>query len=129
MASSSKAAKDEIVQLETDYWEAMKAKDGKRTASLSGTNSLVTGARGVVSIPRSKMGKMTEDGHWTLEDYEFADVHVVQPAENVAIIAYSVRQTVTMDGKRQELKAADSSTWVRDADGWHCHAHSETFLK
>ena len=104
MAGSGKSAKDETIRLETDYWEAMKAKDGKRTASLSGPTSLVTGARGVISIPRAKMGKMTEDGHWTLETYEFSDVHVVHPAENVAIIAYSVRQTVTMDGKQQELE-------------------------
>ena len=89
----------------------------------------MTGARGVISIPRAKMGKITEDGRWTLESYQSSDVHVVQPAENVAIIAYSVRQTVTMDGKQQELRAADSSTWVRDADRWRCHAHSETFLK
>jgi hypothetical protein len=47
----------------------------------------------------------------------------------VAIIAYTVRQKVTMDGVTQDLRAADSSTWLRGAQGWECHAHSETFLK
>ncbi len=28
--------KDEIIALEKDYWEAMKRKDGKRTAQISG---------------------------------------------------------------------------------------------
>jgi len=72
---------------------------------------------------------MTEDGHWTLEAYEFGDVEVITPAPDVAIIAYTVKQKVTMDGKQQELRAADSSTWIRGNDGWECHAHSETFLQ
>jgi hypothetical protein len=71
---------------------------------------------------------MTEDGHWSLHDYEFEDVEVVTPAPNVAVIAYTVRQKVTMDGQSMELHAADSSTWVRGPNGWECHAHSETFL-
>jgi ketosteroid isomerase-like protein len=123
------ATKDEIIALEKDYWNAMKRKDGKRTAQLSGKLALTTSARGVTSISKEKMGKMTEDGNWTLESYEFDDVEVVTPTPDVAIIAYKVKQKVTMDGKKQELKAADISTWVRGADGWECHAHSETFLQ
>jgi ketosteroid isomerase-like protein len=123
------ATKDEIIALEKDYWEAMRRKDGKRTSQLSGKVSLTTGARGVTTIPKAKMGEMTEDGHWTLESYEFSDVEVITPAPNVAIIAYKVKQKVKMDGKQQEMRAADSSTWIRGADGWECHAHSEAFLQ
>lgn len=120
---------DEIIALETSYWDAMKAKDGGKTAELSGETSIVTGARGVMSIAKAKMGKLTEDGGWALHDYEFDDVEIATPAPNVAIIAYTVRQKVTMDGKTAELHAADSSTWVKGANGWECHAHSETFLE
>ena len=125
----SKPSKDEIIALEKSYWDAMKSKDGAKSAELSGTISLVTGANGVTSIAKAKMGKMTEDGNWTLDSYKFGDVQVVTPTPDVAIIAYTVTQNVTMDGKSQELKAADSSTWIRGADGWECHGHSETFLK
>jgi hypothetical protein len=82
-----------------------------------------------MSIAKAKMGKLTEDGGWALHDYEFDDVEIATPAPNVAIIAYTVRQKVTMDGKTAELHAADSSTWVKGANGWECHAHSETFLE
>jgi ketosteroid isomerase-like protein len=122
------ATRDEIIALEKDYWDAMKRKDGKRTAQLSGKLALTTSARGVTSISKAKMGEMTEDGNWKLESYEFDDVEVVTPTPDVAIIAYKVKQKVTMDGKKQDLKAADISTWVRGPDGWECHAHSETFL-
>jgi len=125
---TSRPTKDEIIALEKAYWEAIKKKDGRRTAELSGPTSLVTGAQGVMSIAKSKMGKMTEDGNWTLESYAFDDIQVSTPAPDVAIIAYTVRQKVIMDGKPQDLRAADSSTWIRGDDGWECHAHSEAFL-
>jgi len=128
VADASNPSAAEIIALETSYWDAMKAKDGGRTAELSGASSLVTGARGVMSIAKSKMGAMTEEGEWELKSYAFDHVEVVTPAPNVAIIAYTVRQKVVMGGKTAELHAADSSTWVRGANGWECHAHSETFL-
>ena len=55
------------------------------------------------------MKAMTEKGDWTLESYEFEDIEVTAPAPDVAIIAYTVRQNVTMGGKKQELRAADTS--------------------
>jgi len=129
MNTHAMPTKEEIVALETSYWDAMKAKDGRRTAELSAKSSLVTGARGVSRIAKDKMAKMTEEGNWTLESYAFEDVEVSTPAPDVAVIAYTVRQDVTMDGKSDSLRAADSSTWIRGTNGWECHAHSETFLK
>lgn len=121
-------SKDEIIALEKSYWDAMKRKDGARTAQLSGQTALVTGARGVSSIAKDKMGKMTESEDWTLESYDFKDVEVTVPTPDVAIIAYTVHQKVTMNGKSQDMEAADSSTWIRGAAGWECHAHSEAML-
>ena len=129
MNAHAMPSKDEIIALEKSYWDAMKAKDGSKTAALSAKSSLVTGARGVTRIAKDKMGKMTEEGDWTLESYSFDDVEVATPAPDVALIAYTVRQNVKIDGKSQELRAADSSVWIRGADGWECHAHSEAFLK
>jgi hypothetical protein len=128
MSDQAKPTSAEIVALERSYWEAMKAKDGGRAAALSGETSLVTSSRGVMSIPKAKMGKMTEEGEWTLESYTFDDVQVSIPTPDVAIIAYTVRQHVTMNGKAQKMHAADSSTWIRGPKGWECHAHSETML-
>jgi hypothetical protein len=82
-----------------------------------------------MTVPKSKMGKMTEEGEWTLQSYAFDDVEVVTPAPDVAIIAYTVRQQVTLNGKPQEMRAADSSTWIRGDDGWECYAHSESLLQ
>jgi ketosteroid isomerase-like protein len=123
------ASAEDIIALERSYWDAMKAKDGMVTAALSGDPALVTGARGVMSIAKQKMGEMTEAGNWQLLSYDFDNVEVITPAPDVAIIAYTVSQKVRMDGKTAERRSADSSTWLRGRNGWECHAHSETFLE
>jgi hypothetical protein len=119
---------DDVIALEKSYWDAMKAKDGRRTAELSADPSIVTGPRGMMSIPKDKMAGMTEDGSWTLDDYVFEDVKVLLPAEGIAIIAYIVRQTITLKGEAKEARGADSSVWIHGVNGWECHAHSETPL-
>ncbi len=124
-----KPTKDDIIPLETSYWDAIKAKDGERTSQLSGKISLVISAHGVIRIAKNDMGKMTENGKWTLESFSFDDVEVTIPSPDVAMIAYTVIQKVTMNRKARILRAADSSPWIRGANGWGCHAHSETFLK
>ncbi len=129
MSDTQAPTKDDVIAMEKSYWDAMKRKDGARTAELSGKESLVTGAQGVMTIAKDKMEKMTIEGNWSLESYSFDDVQVSTPAPNVAIIAYTVRQQVLMNGKQQEMRAADSSTWVKGSNGWECHAHSETMLQ
>ena len=82
--------KEETIDLEKSYWDAMKEKDGSKTSKLSAKTSLVTGAKGVMSIPKSKMGAMTEEGKCTLESYTFRDVEGSTPTPDVAIIARSI---------------------------------------
>ena len=128
MNAHAMPTKDEIVALEKSYWDAIKAKDGRRTSELSGKTALVTGTQGVMRIEKEKMGKMTEEGKWILESYVLEDVEVSTPSPDIALIAYTVRQSVKMDGKSQDMRAADSSVWIRGSNGWECHAHSETLL-
>jgi hypothetical protein len=128
MQNHVQATTEEIVSLERSYWDAMKTKDGKRTAELSAQTSLVTGTKGVMVIQKAQMGKMTETGNWSLESYAFDDIQVSNPVPDVAIIAYTVRQKGTMDNKPYEIRAADSSTWIHGSNGWECHAHSESVL-
>lgn len=120
---------DEIVALEKSYWDAMKAKDGATTAALSAPRALVIGPRGATSIAKDKMGEMTESADWKLHSYQFDAIDVARPTPDVAIIVYTVDQKVTMNGKEQKMRAAESSTWIKGKDGWQCHAHCESMLQ
>jgi hypothetical protein len=65
---------------------------------------------------------------WTLHDYTLSDVQVRQLTDDVAVIAYKVREKMTVEGKPLTLEAADASTWIRKNGRWLCALHAESIL-
>lgn len=119
----------ELVQLETRYWDAMKEKDLRTTEQLTDFPCIVTGEQGVASIDRATFAKMLQDPGNAIKDAKLSDIQVRQVTDDVAVVAYKVRLTREMRGKTQTLNAADCSTWVRRNGSWACVAHSEVKLE
>src|SRR5213076_1501974 len=46
--------------------------------------------------------------------------------DDVAIVAYEVREDLIVDGKPESLAAFDASVWVRRGDSYVCALHTET---
>jgi len=49
-------------------------------------------------------------------------------SEDVAILAYKVKEVMTVEGKPLTLEATDSSTWVRRDGNWVCALHTEALI-
>jgi hypothetical protein len=122
------AATDELIALEKRFWQTMIDRDVKTATELMADSCIITGAQGVAQIDKATFGKMLEGGKWTLHDYRFEEVKVIQPTADLAVVGYKVTEHVTVDGKRIELKAADASTWVRQGGHWLCVLHTESVL-
>ncbi|MET0179204.1 MAG: nuclear transport factor 2 family protein [Novosphingobium sp.] len=120
--------RETIVQLENRFWQAMVDKDAKTAAAMIADEALVTGPMGTMTIDPAKYEAMTNEGQWNLTSFEISDVAVVCPSPDVAIIAYKVRQKGDMKGEAMDLACADSTTWVRDGDGWKCALHTESVI-
>ena len=122
---SNKKLEKELIALEIEYWQALK--DGDATAAIRLTDDpcLVTGAQGVARIDHDKFESMFKAPNWTLEDFELTKVEARVLSPDVAIVAYEVREEMTVDGKPLTLEAADSSTWVRRRGRWVCALHTE----
>lgn len=118
----------ELTQIEARYWEAMKEKDVQALDELTDFPCLVTGAQGVASIDRATFAKMVRDSHWVLKEAKLSDIHARRVSDDVAAVAYKVRETLVVDGKAVTLEAADLSTWVRRNGSWACVAHAEGIL-
>lgn len=123
------ATKDhELLELERQFWDAIKAKDGQRTARLIEDECIIVGAQGVAAIDRSTMEKMTVEGGWELNRYsldeENAQVRFID--NDVAVVAYKVNETVVVDGQTLAFDANDSSVWVRRNGEWRCALHTES---
>ena len=117
-----------IERLETEFWQSMVDKDADRAVTMIADECLITGPQGTMRSDPADYKRMTEQGEWELDQFEFSDVQVIFPQEDTAIIAYNVHETGSMKGQEMDLKCADSSTWVRDGDEWKCALHTETII-
>ena len=120
---------DTIIKREKAFWQAMVDKDADRAMKMIADECLITGPMGTMRSDPQDYKRMTQKGDWNLEEFEFSDVQVIFPVEDVAIIAYKVHQTGTMKGQEMDLTCADSTTWVRDGREWKIALHTETILQ
>jgi hypothetical protein len=86
---------------------------------------VVAGASGVASIDHEKFAAMMSGATWKLDSFEIDDAQVRMLGDDVAIVAYRVRETLTVDEKPVTIEAADTSTWVRRGGRWLCALHTE----
>jgi hypothetical protein len=122
----SNTVESQLVELERRYWQALQDGDDQTALELSDDPCIVAGAQGVASLDRSTMAGMLKKGRWKLHRFEIdPDVKVRMLGSDVAVLAYQVREEMTVDGKPVKLEAADASTWVRRDGRWLCALHTE----
>ena len=117
----------ELVSLERQFWQALKEKNVDAALALTDDPCIVTGAQGVARINRAAFEKMMTGASWTLRSFELddKDVQVRMLGNDVGLVAYKVREQLTVDGVPVTLEASDASTWVRRDGHWLCALHTE----
>ena len=116
----------ELLELENQFWQAIKDKNADAVVRLSDDPCLITGAQGVSRVDRKTMMGLTKAAPYTLHDFQISDPQVRLIGDEVAVLAYNVHEKLTVDGKRVTIDAADASTWVRRAGRWVCALHTES---
>jgi uncharacterized protein (TIGR02246 family) len=122
---TDRTAEDDVRLQEQRYWNAIKDRDAVEAMHLTHDPCIVTGAQGVSEVSRESFVKMMDGAAWTLDDFELEDVQVRLLGDDVAIVAYKVKESLTVEGKPVKLEAADSSTWIRRDGRWLCALHTE----
>ncbi len=118
----------EWIEVEKQYWQALKDQDSDAAMRMTTDPCIVAGAQGVSAIDRTTFAKMMESPSWRLQDFELDKVQVQRVADDVALIGYEVREDLTVEGAHVTLQAADTSVWVRRDDAWQCALHTESIL-
>ena len=118
----------QLIECEKQYWNAIKNRDVQAAMRLTDDPCLVTGAQGVARISQKQFSDMLQAGGWTLHSVDLSDVQVRVLSEDVAIVAYKVKESLTVEGKQINLEAADCSVWVRREGNWVCALHTEALL-
>lgn len=112
--------------LERQYWNAIRDKDAAAATSLSDDPCVVVGAQGAGELDRKTMEGMLSSAPWTLHEYDLQGVHVRKLTDDVVIVAYTVDEKLTVEGKPVALKAHDASVWIRRDGRWLCALHTES---
>jgi hypothetical protein len=119
--------KEELVALEKRYWQAIQDNDFETALDLADDPCIVTGAQGVVSLDHGRFRDLMRSANFKIEDVYFEpDVQVRLLGRDTAVLAYTVHERLTVDGKSVTMDAADASTWVRRGGRWRCALHTES---
>jgi uncharacterized protein (TIGR02246 family) len=115
----------QLIECEKQYWKAIKDKDVQAAMRLTDDSCIVIGAQGVARISRDAFAGMLQAGGWTLHQFTLSEVQVRVLSEDVAIVAYKVKELLTVEGKSVTIDAADASAWVKRDGHWMCALHTE----
>jgi len=118
----------ELLGFEKRYWQAIKDRDVGATMRLTDEPCFVAGAQGIARIERQAFADMMKGAQYTLHDFTLNSPQVQMLGTDVAIIAYTVHEDLTVEGKPVVVDAADASVWVRRQGGWACALHTESIL-
>ena len=127
MATAARIEK-ELMQLEEQYWQAIKNKDAEKAMSLTDESCIITGAQGASRFEKHMFADMMKGAKYTLRDFKLKDPKVQLLSDDVAVLAYAVHEDLIVEGNPVTLDAADASTWVRRPKGWVCALHTESIL-
>lgn len=117
----------QMIELEQRYWQAIQAKDIDAILALTDDPCTIAGASGVARIDHAMYRQMMAADGWTLEKFTFGDDPQVRMlTDDVAIVAYTVTERLTVEGKPVSFEAADASTWIRRDGRWVCTLHTES---
>jgi len=124
---TTKTTEQELLDLENQYWQAIKDKDVETALRLTDDPCIISGPQGVVRISRQALPRMLTAGRYTLREFRVGDDAQIRLVDdNVAIVAYKVHEELTVDGHNVTLDATDASTWIRRNGRWVCALHTES---
>jgi ketosteroid isomerase-like protein len=123
----SQATEQDLIKLEKTYWEAIRDRDVEQAMRLTDDQCIVAGAQGVTTIDRQAFAGMMRSTAFTINEFELGPkMRVRFLTDDIAIVAYEVKERATVEGKAVNLDAADTSVWIRRNDRWVCTLHTES---
>ena len=122
-AKPAKSASNEtaITHLETSAWEAYKNKQADAFKKLMSEDYCGEYAEGIKNLDREVADMAKAD----LRDYSLADMKVVFPSADVAVITYKTTIQQTSEGKDLSGTYNSGSIWVKKGGKWLEVFHTE----
>ena len=120
-AGKSAANESTISDLEKSAWEAYKNKQADAFRKLMSKDYYGTYAEGIKNLDREVADMAKTD----LREYSLADMKVVFPSADVAVITYKTTIQLTSEGKDMSGTYNSGSIWVKKGGKWLEVFHTE----
>lgn len=117
--------KNEIINLEKKYWNAMTEMDYETVKSLTNFPCIVAGKRGIRSVDEPSFKQMFDQGEGKKMKVKGISGEQVQAGADHAMIGYIIE----LDYDGNAMRCACTSTWIKKGDNWVCAMHTETDLE
>jgi hypothetical protein len=121
MGSTTKTPlKKELLQLEHQYWDALKTRDPKALERLTGDNFIMVMEEGINDVSGREFVEMMTGDEMTLKSYEFDESSVTarELSPDVALIAYRAHSDFDRGGKPENMDNYFTTTWCKINGGW-----------
>jgi uncharacterized protein (TIGR02246 family) len=127
----SPTLKQEILDLEKQYWDAMKTRDAATLKRLTADEFTMVMLEGVSTQSRDEFIQMMTSGDMTFTSYRLDhDAGIVRElSPDVVFAAYKAHSEYEQGGKPQTSDAYFSTTWVKRGGGWQAITGSESQIK
>jgi len=122
-AKPAKSASNEttITDLEKSAWEAYKNKQGDAFKKLCSKDYYGEYAEGIKNLD----GEVADMAKTDLREYSLADIKVVFPSSDVAVMTYKTTMQETSEGKDMSGTYNSASVWVKKGGKWLGVFHTE----
>lgn len=122
----SKTDEKKIIELEKKFWQSMLDRESKAATDLLHEPAVMVSSEGAMTFDHAGYRKMAEDDNYRLVEYKLSDMKVLFPNDDLAILTYQAKQKTEMKGREMDKTMSDSSTWIRQGNGWACVMHTES---
>ena len=117
----AKSNETAITDLEKSAWEAYKNKQGDVFKKLCSKDYYGEYAEGIKNLD----GEVADMEKTDLRQYSLADIKVVFPSSDVAVITYKTTMEETSEGKDMSGTYNSASVWVKKGGKWLGVFHTE----
>ncbi len=126
-AASPAAVTDaEIIAVDREIWETVKAKNWDAFAAHLGDDAITVMQDGVYSKAQTLEGLKKFD----LTEYTLSDMKVVKLDADAAVLTYTSKSKATYDGKPSpDTPSRDTTVFVKRGGKWLAVAHLETYVQ
>ena len=117
----------ELFALEKKFWQSMVDTDTNTAIDLLCEPAFMVSSHGSMKFDHAGYREMAEHGTMVVKSFKLSDMEATFPNDDTAVLSYKAHQTLSPRGKSEKVEQdmLDTSTWIRDGDGWRCVMHTE----